>query len=979
MERRLASVLFVDLVDSTSLLASADPEVVRRRVTRFFDDVARCVQTHGGIVEKYAGDSVLAAFGVVQAHEDDAERAVRAALGIMDTVHELGLEARIGIEAGEVVTETTDSTFATGEPVNLAARLQQAATPGEILVGPTVQRLTRGRVATEDVGPLELKGFVKPVWVARATGDAADARGVKPVSAPLVGRDSELDLLRNTFDRAVRDRRAHLVTMYGEPGVGKSRLAREFVETLESATVLTGRSLPYGEGITYWAVAEVVKASAGISDDDPPDVALRKLKACCEDEAIADLLALAAGVLEAVEGARSQQEIVWAARAWAEKLAEAQPLVLVFEDIHWAEDPMLELIENLAERVRDAPLLLICLARPELLESRPGWGGGRVRALAVELEALARTESEELVDALLAELDLPRDLRESVLEKTEGNPLYVEETMRMLAEDGDGSGTRIPDTLQALIAARIDRLPLAQKTVLRYASVMGRIFWGGALARLAPVAEPADEILQELIERDFVLRETRSSITGETAYRFKHVLIREVAYAGLSKSARAELHSRFAGWLDERAGEELLEIRAYHLDQAASLHAELDGGPPAELAREAAEALEETGRRALSREAFKTARRALLRANELEPTLERRYLAARAAWRIGDMQAVSTEMGAVRAAASEQGQQKLHGRALTALAEVAMYHAGDAAHAQELAEQAIEVLADVTHADSRFEAYMARAHVSVLVGEFAEATRYAKQALDVARDGGRKDLEATAVQTLAKSLLIRMENEQALPLVERALELAEETGSVIGRATALQTLAHYHSNMHDEAEAKNAYQSALTLFEEVGFLSGKAHTLNYLAGLYALDGDIDEAERALREAMKILKSLGDRTHVCETQRRLAQVLVRKGKIDEAERLALAARETVGPGDAFSVITTKTALGVVRAAQGRVEEAEQLLGSAAEEMLASPFRSVAAESVQPYVEFLRDRGRDDEADQLEERVAAPVPSSAVRIA
>ena len=969
--------MFVDLVDSTRLLATVDPEVVRRRVTRFFTHVTQCVGTHGGIVEKFAGDAVLAAFGIPQAHEDDAERAVRAAFGIMEGVRELGLEARIGIESGEVVTDTGDSTFATGEALNLAARLQQAAKPGEILLGPSACRLTRGRVATEDVGSLELKGFIRPVWVSRAVGTTRDVRGARPVAAPLVGRDAELDLLANTFERVVRDRRAHLVTIYGEPGVGKSRLAREFVESLEGATVLAGRSLPYGEGVTYWALAEVVKASAGIADDDPPEIAMKKLQACCEDEAIADLLALAAGVLEAVEGERSQQEIAWAARAWAEKLAEPQPLVLVFEDIHWSEDPMLELIEHLAEWVRDAPLLLLCLARPELLETRPGWGGGRVRALAVELEPLPRRESEQLVDALIAELDVPRELRESVLEKTEGNPLFVEETMRMLSEEGDGgSAERIPDTLQALIAARIDRLPPAERTVLRYASVIGRIFWGGALARLAPVAEDPGDLVDALVDREFVLREPRSSITGETAYRFKHVLIREVAYHGLAKSTRASLHARFAAWLGERAGEELVEIRAYHLDQAAALHAELDGAPPAELRTDAAAALEVAGRRAFSREAFKTARKLLRRSADLEPTLERQYLAARAAWRLADFAAVSVEMERVRAAAEEAGDKKLQGRALTALAEVALLQQADVRRARELSEQALAVLDGVVHPDTRFEALMVRGQVDEWVGDTSGAERLARQALAVAEDAGRKDLESIVTLGLASAAIIRHDFDDAETLVERAGELAAQSGTLNGRAQALAARGMLERARGNFDAAQAALEEARALFEEVGAAAGRARAGLHLGIVAFRRGDLARAEKVLRETLRTMSQLGDRGHLCEAQRRLAQVLAAAGRVDEAERLALAARETVGPEDRYSSVTTQLALGVVRAAQGRDAEAEELLRGALASFEQSHFRDGEHEALAALAGFLRERGRDDEAEPLVERLsrAAPMPTA-----
>ena len=594
---------------------------MRRRVQTFFERVSHCVITHGGIVEKFAGDAVMAAFGIPQAHEDDAERAVRAGLAIMDAVDELELEARAGIESGEVVADDSESTFATGEAVTLAARLQQAGEPGQLLIGPAAHRLTLGKVEVEDVGPVDLKGLDKQIWAWRALSTNGDGERPQAQRTPLVGRDSELELLTNTYDRALRDKRAHLFTIYGEPGVGKSRLAHEFSEALEGATVLSGRSLPYGEGVTYWPLAEMVKCAAGIVDDDPLDVAIDKLRISCEDEVVADLLGLASGVLEAVHSERSQQEIAWAAREWAQRMAQEQPLVLVFEDIHWAEEPLLELIEHLATWVREAPLLLVTLARPELLDIRPGWGGGRVRATAIELERLGESDSEELVDALMTGGELSADDRRLLLAKTEGNPLFLEETVRMLSEDGSAGIGRIPDTLQALIAARIDRLDPEAKALLQRAAVIGRTFWEGALMRLSPELDSLDAPLEDLLRREFVLDEPRSSITGEAAYRFKHVLIREVAYSGLSKSDRAEHHARFAEWLKERAGDELLEIRAFHLDRATALLAELDGAAPIDLQREAAEALTEAGLRAFAREANRSARQLFVRSVELEPTL----------------------------------------------------------------------------------------------------------------------------------------------------------------------------------------------------------------------------------------------------------------------------------------------------------------------------------------------------------------------
>ena len=976
MERKLATVLFVDLVSSTELVADVDPEIVRRRVSRFFDQVSHCIVTHGGTVEKFAGDAVMAAFGVPLAHEDDAERAVRAALVTLDRVKDLGLAARVGIESGEVVADEVESTFATGEPVNMAARLQQEAAPNEILVGPAAARLVRDRVELEPVGPLELRGWREPVAAHRVLCAVELGAPVRSLSAPLVGRESELELLENTFARTVRDRRAALFTIYGDPGVGKSRLAREFVAGLEGATVLSGRCLPYGEGVTYWPLAEMVKSSAGISDDDPLDEARAKLRACCEDEAVADLLGLAVGVLEAVEGMRAQQEIAWASRAWAEQLAEAQPLVLLFEDVHWGEEPLLELVEHLAAWVREVPLLLLCIARTELLDVRPTWGGGRVRSTAIELEPLPPEESAELVAALTSELDIGVDI-ETVLAKTEGNPLYVEETVRMLAERSRGGVERIPDTLQSLISARIDRLPGTQRLLLQRAAVMGRIFMLGALERLSPEVDDVHTALDELLLRDLVVREPRATIHGEQAFKIKHVLIREVAYSGLAKSSRADLHRAFADWLGERAGVELLEIRAFHLDQAASLLAELDGAAPADLREDAAAALTHAGKRALSREAFRSARKLLLRAVELAPTLERRYFAGRAAWRLADMPAVLVEMEEVASAAEQAGDALIQGRALTALAEAVLQHRADAVTARGLVAQAIEVLRDESP-EIRFEPLWIASQVAAWFGDSSEFERWAKAALAAAREAERKDLEVLVVHSLAQAYVIRLELDEATPLVERALELADASGSVFSRASALSVRGWLELVSMHPAEAEADYSAARDLYADVGNAIREAGMTMMIGRAAFAQGDRDRAEKLLRDSVRTLKGLGDRGSLCEAQRALSMVLTEQGRIEEAERTALEARETVGPDDRVSGSTTKLALGIVRAAQARDAEAEKLLVEAVEELAFFDLRALEHWALRYLVQFLRSRGRDDEADAYEERRTALAPISTAPI-
>ena len=975
MERKLATVLFADLVGSTQLLDGQDPEITRRRVTSFFDGVQRCIETHGGTVEKFAGDAVMAAFGIPIAHEDDADRAVRAGLGILDHVSDLGLEARVGIEAGEVVVDETDSTFATGEAVNVAARLQQAAAPGEILMGESAHRLTVGRIEAESAGPLELRGFRNPIAAYRAIA-VRDGQPHAKVSAPFVGRLSELDLLENTLARTIRDRRPHVFTVYGEPGVGKSRLIREFLAGVEGTTILSGRALPYGEGVTYWPLAEMVKSAAGITDDDPMETAKQKLIECCGDEAIAELLGLASGVMEAVEGERGAPEIAWAAREFADELADVQPLIMVFEDIHWAEEPLLELIDHLAQWVRERALLILCLARPELLDVRPGWGGGRVRSTAIELEPLGRDDSEALADALLEEHQVSGNIRARLLDKAEGNPLFVEETVRMLLDQGADGGDRIPDSLQAMIGARIDRLPAGAKIVLQRGSVIGRTFWAGAIDHLSPEydADELEDLLDDLLLRDLVTREERSTIGGEAAYRFKHVLIREVAYGGLSKSGRAEYHTRFAEWLREKADKEVIEIRAYHLDQACLLYAELDGHPPEELARTAAKALASAGKRALALESNLSARKLLLRSVELESTLGRRFLAARAAWQLGDLPVVRDEMTVLVAEAAAEGDRAIQSRALTALSEVAASLDGELVRAAELADEALAVVEADDH-DGRFRALDRRARVARWAGREAEAEEYLQQALEAARAAARKDHEARAALQLAGIYVGRMEEDKAAPLIDRALALAEESGSIVARASAAQSKGGLHRVRRQYEEAEGWLTKALDLYRETASVPEIAWTSRQLAQVAWETGNPVKAEKLFRESIRLLAPMKERGTLCESQRLLSQLLLAEGRIDEAEKFALAAGETVSAEDVTSRATTRVALAQVRAAQGRYEEADTLFAEAAEIIGTSEHCRILLDVLPPYADFLRGLERDAEAAELEARLAARVPAAA----
>jgi class 3 adenylate cyclase/tetratricopeptide (TPR) repeat protein len=921
MERKVATVLFADLVDSTGLVSSADPEVVRQRVNRYFEVVSGRIEAHGGTVEKFAGDAVMAAFGVPLTHEDDAERAVRAALEIVPMVEKLGLAVRIGIESGEIVIEDSDSTFATGEAVNLAARLQQGAQPGEILIGSAARRLAATAVEVDDAGPLEIKGRAEPLWTWRALR-VQDSSG-RLTETPFIGREPELEMLENSLARAVRDRRPQLVTIFGEPGLGKTRLVAEFTAGVERVTTLAGRTLPYGEGVTYWPLASMIKASVGITDDDPANEAFEKLRVSCESEAVADLLAVALGVLGAAEGERTPEQLNWAALRWCEQLADAQPLVLVFEDVHWAEEPLLDLIENLARSLQDAPVLIVALARPELLDSRPSWGGGIRSASAIDLAPLGGGESEELADALLSRGEVAAAQRGLVLERAEGNPLFLEEIAHALR---DGRGIEgIPDSVQALIAARIDGLDGGEKQLLQSAALVGRVFWRGALESLAPDLEVA-ELLDCLVGREFLVREELSTISGDAALRFKHGLIRDVAYSGMSKARRAQEHQVFAGWVAKRARDELAEIRAHHLDQAAELLAELEGAVPDDLANDAAEALEEAGRRALRRGALRAARRTLLRAVELEPSPERRYLAAHAAWRLADVPTVGEEAREVLEEARAAELRDVQGRALVLLADLALHSEGDVSRAHDLADEALAILPE----DELAGLYDAHALITTIywwLGDSEGSTRHAEAMLDLAHRAGRPELESLAETQLAAIAGVRGDPAGAVALLEQAESLAESSGSREAMGYALAVQGRVSESKADEAE--RYYRQALEIFDEIGAAGRYGWTLSNLGSIHRQRGELPLAEKTFREAVRRLRNTHEQGFLAEAERGLAEVLVERDKVEEADRLVTEAESRVGRGDVWTRASLLHARGLVLAAQGQTGEAEAAFVAALE--------------------------------------------------
>lgn len=962
MERKPATVLFVDLVDSTGLVSTTDPEIVRRRVNEYFELASGCIEAHGGLVEKFAGDAVMAAFGVPQAHEDDAERAVRAAFAILDGVCELGLQARAGVESGEVVVDDVASTFVTGEAVNVAARLQQSAPPGGVVIGPGTRRLTLSAIEVEDRGGVEVRGR-GPVWSWLAL---RVAEGMRRPRARFVGREAELGLLENLYLRATRDRRAQLVTVFGDPGVGKSRLVSEFAAGVERATILTGRALPYGEGIAYWPIVSMIKASAGITDDDPASEAFEKLRLSCESDAVADLLAVALGVLGVAEaGDGRSEEIAWAALRWAEQLADAQPLVLVFEDLHWADERLLELVEHLARSLSASPVLVVCVARRELLDTRPSWGGGNPRAAALELGPLSSEESAELADSLLSDEASPAVLRRAV-QRAEGNPLYLEETARMVLEgDGAQPADGIPDTLQTLIAARIDLLDAGAKRTLQAAAVIGRVFWHGALEQLVGAeVEPALEVLRA---RELIVDEERSVLAGDRAFRFGHGLIRDVAYGTVTKSERADLHRAFAAWVAGRGSDDAIAIRAYHLDRAATLLAELDARD-ASVDAEAAAALEEAGERALRASGFSAARRLLLRADTLEPSARRRYLAASAAVEVADLGAVAAEMASVLEQARASGDDFLAGRALNALAYVALYRSGDATESERLAAEALATL-PTNDVEGRVLALFRLTAAAWWPGDVRRAEDFTRKALELA--GQRPLLRARALRTLLWLLEVRLELDEAAEVLE-TLDLVP--GDVLEQARTRYAEASLRRVQGRLDDAVAGFTEARVTFLDSGMAGDAAWAGTMLGWLAFVDGDLDAAERFFREGMRVFAENEDRGRLCESERALAEILLERGRVAEAEQYALQAREHVSNHDVTSSVATLRTLALVRSAQGRDDEAESLLREALAIVAGTDCRLLEVGAAAALARLLRAGGRDAEAEELECGLPDPMPGA-----
>jgi class 3 adenylate cyclase len=916
--RKTVTVLFCDLVGSTAIGEQLDPEPLRTLLERWYAEMRLPLERHGGTVEKFIGDAVMAIFGVPVAHEDDALRTVRAAVDMqaaavrLGTELGIGLDVRIGINTGEVVTGDRTTTLVTGDAVNTAKRLEEAAADGEILIGETTRRLVANAVDVEPVSAVHAKGKRLPVeaWRVLATIPGASAFA-RRLDAPLVGRRRELAQLRDELDRADRKRSCRLVTVLGAAGVGKSRLASELLaEARPRAAVLSARCLPYGDGITFLPFADLVRSAGG-------EDAIEAAVAGEPDGAL--ILDRICGALGTGETPVTTEESFWAIRRVFETIAHDRPLVVHVEDVHWAEPRFLDLLEYVAGWSRDAPILLLCLARPELLDERPRWGG---RLIA--LEALDGDEAATLLAELEAEWPLLPDARARVLETAEGNPLFLEQLVAMLVDGGADAVPQLPPTIQALLAARLDGLDPPERTVLQRAAVVGRTFWSGAVVDLAPsdVRPDVGALLLALARKELVEPEP-STIAGEDSFRFRHALIRDAAYAALPKASRGELHERFAAWLEQRTGED--ELVGYHLEQAHEYRAEL-GGPDPEIAARAGGLLAAAGRQAFARDDMPAALNLLERAlaladlEEERPELLRELAAAH--WAAGDVTLAHDLLDEAIGRAADRGnvREEWYGR----LERAARDHATHTGRHElvEVATEAIAVFESIHDDLGLARAWRRLALASHTACRYADAATQSERALRHARRAGEAAEEARIVDVLCSSLLFGPEPAQSAIVRCRALLGAAGSNRVL-EAAVRSTLAGLEAMQENAEVARDEAARAATTYDELGLRLLRAGLAVIVATSALLAGETGRAERELRLSYETLEAAGAGAFLATPAARLASLAVAGGRLHEAEQLLAVAQRSLDPDDRSALAVCRQAAAEVAATQGRATEAAQL--------------------------------------------------------
>jgi class 3 adenylate cyclase len=912
--RKTVTVLFCDVVDSTALGVSTDPEALRALLTRYFDRMKTIVELHGGTVEKFIGDAVMAVFGVPIAHEDDGVRACRAALEMRESFPELGIDGRIGITSGVVVTGTEER-LATGYPVNVAARLQQAAQPGDVLVGEPTFQLVREAAEVEALEPLALKGRAKPAGVYRllALHEAARRHEMR-----FVGRKQELAAIQNAWHRASVEERCELVTIVGEAGVGKSRLVAEALATVE-ACVVEGRCLSYGQGITYWPVVEVIKQLEAAPSDPGAAAAIQSLFG------------------ESKAGATAE-EIAWAFR----KLLEEQaPLIAVFEDIQWGEETFLDLLEHVALLSSGASILLVCTARLDLVDRRSGW------PVTLRLKRLPADDVKELIGASASS-----KIRERIARTAGGNPLFVSEMLSM-AEQAVGEVT-VPPTLRALLAARLDQLEPGERRVLERAAIEGEVFHRGAVQALSPDELQVTPRLAALVRKELILRD-RGQLPGEDGFRFRHLLIRDAAYEGLPKSERVELHERFAAWL-EKGGRELVEldeILGYHLEQAARYKQEL-GNPDSTLAERAGARLALVGRRALwrgdDRAAGSLLERALRLTRPLRLDVHLELDFALTYWESAPEQAATiAEAAADRA--RQAGDEAGEALARTSAADHRMSVADDpdTEEIETLALTALPLLERVADHTGLVHVWIALATVANFRCRFEERARAAEQALRHARLAGQQQ-----PQRISRALAAGLVNgprpaDEAVRVLDLASPENPPPGLLLQRARLLAMLGRFDEAwpLAHEANARERELSGT----EIGYA--------FVADVAEIEGDYEAAARYTRMFHDWCQEYGHRAYLSGSAPALGRLLCALGQYDEAEPLAQLGREVGGEQDLVAQMLWRQVKALVHASRGELAEAEQLAREAVAIGEETDALNLQGDALRDLAEVLHSAGRIEE--------------------
>ena len=941
-ERKVVTIVFTDLVGSTARAEGLDPEDVRATLSAYYSQLRAELERHGGTVEKFIGDAVMAVFGAPVAHEDDPERAVRAALAIKDAIGE-ELQIRTAVNTGEALVALgakpgEGDAMVAGDVVNTAARLQSSAPVNGILVGEGTYRATRHAIDYREMPPVEAKGKSEPIKVWEAVG-ARSRFGSdieQKLRTPLVGRERERSLLADALDRARTEQSVQLVTLVGVPGIGKSRLVAELFQILEADPDLInwrqGRSLPYGESVSFWALGEIVKAHAGILESDDAATAEEKLSAMVEplgeDEREREWLARQTRPLVGLEGAeRSEREEAFAAwRRLLEAAAEQRPLVLVFEDLHWADDGLLDFVDHLADWATTVPLLIVATARPELLDRRPGWGGGKRNAFTLSIGALSDEETAVLLQRLLDRAVLDADAQQAVLQRAEGNPLYAEEYARMLAEH-DGGELPLPETVQGVIAARIDGLVPEEKALLQDASVIGKVFWPAAL----PGADP--RVLHGLERKEFVRRDRRSSIAGQTQFAFLHALVRDVSYGQIPRAERADKHRRAAEWLASLAGdraEDHAEMLAHHYREALSL-AEAAGLDTASLREPARRAYVDAAQRALVLNASAAAYALALEALALtDESHEERPAILLLAAQGGEALADVTTTGLLEEAVEGFLAQGDRARAAEAaqLRSRELFHRGDLSHSAEEGRRALELARSVPLSRPTARAIAGHArHLLLVEGAPGEAIEEAREALAFAVQSGDDQLALHALNTVGLGR-VELGDAGGIEDLEQAVERAERAGIVTALTSALNNLANslWLVGRLDEASAR--FHEMQAVCER----HGRTGALTWLMGEWVYENEFRGDLEGVLEAAARFLSLPRAAESYQTRPVLATracAYLARGQIDEAvsdaERALTSFRE--GGQDAQIAAHILTTASRCFAAAGRREEASALLTEA----------------------------------------------------